>query len=91
MKKLIRPAFIIGLSLFLALVSAGITCSAQATTLPSLSGATLSLQTTPTPVVKDKSEVGSTDEIVIMGGLIVLIIFAPILISRKNWQPPRQN
>jgi hypothetical protein len=89
MKKLIRPAFIIGLSLLLALISAGITCSAQATTLPNLSGATLFLQTTPTPEVKDKSEVGSTDEIVIMGGLIVLIIFTPIFISRKNWKQSR--
>jgi hypothetical protein len=85
MKKLMRPALIIGLSLILALISAAITCSAQAA-LPNLSGATLSLQTSPTPKVKDKSEIGSTDEIVAMGGVIVLIILTPILISRKNWK-----
>jgi hypothetical protein len=80
-----RPALIVGFSLILALVGAGITCSAQAA-LPNLSGATLSLQTSPTPMQKDKSEIGSTDEIVIMGGVIVLIIFTPIFISRKNWK-----
>ncbi len=85
MKKFVRPAIIVGLSFVLALISAAITCSAQAE-LPNLSGATVSLQTTPTPVTKDKSEVGSTDEIVIMGGVIVLIIFAPIFISRKRWK-----
>lgn len=85
MKKLVRPTIIVGFSLILALVSAGITCSAQAA-LPNFSGATLSLQTSPTPDGKDKSEIGSTDEIVIMGGVIVLIIFTPIFISRKNWK-----
>jgi len=86
MKKLMRPALMIGLSLFLALLIAAMSCSAQASTLPNLSGATLFLQTTPTPQVQDNSEVGSTDQIVIMGGVIVLIIFAPIFISRRAWR-----
>ena len=86
MKKLVRPAIIIGLSLILALFSAAISWSAQATTLLNLSGATLSFQTTPTPNGQDASESGSTDEIVIMGGVLVLIIFAPIFISRKSWK-----
>jgi hypothetical protein len=55
MKKLMRPALIIGVSLFLALFSAALTCSAQATTLPNLSGATLFYQTTPPPPVEDRS------------------------------------
>jgi hypothetical protein len=86
MKKLVRPAIMFGLSLLLALFSAALTCSAQATPLSNLYGASLLFQTTPTPQVQDKSEVGSTDEIVIMGGVIVLIIFAPIFISRKAWR-----
>ena len=86
MKKLVRPALMIGLSLFLALFSAALTCSAQVLPLPDFSGASFFFQTTPTPQIQDKSEVGSTDEIVIMGGVIVLIIFAPIFISRKAWR-----
>ncbi len=86
MNKLVRPALMMGLSLFLALMSSALTCSAQVTPLRNLSGATLLFQTTPTPQVQDKSEVGSTDQIVIMGGVIVIIIFAPIFISRKAWR-----
>jgi hypothetical protein len=86
MKKLIRPAITIGLSLVLAFLSAALTWSAQALPVPNLSGATLFLQTTPTPQAVDKSEVGSTNEILIMGGVIALIIFAPIFLSRKNWR-----
>jgi len=86
MKKLMRPALMIGLSLFLALFIAAMSCSAQASTLPNLSGATLYLQSTPTPQVQGHSEAGSTDQIVIMGGVIVLIIFAPIFISRRAWR-----
>ncbi len=86
MKKLVRSALMIGLSLFLALVSAAMSGSAQASTLPNLSGATVFIQTTPTPQVQDKSEVGSTDQIVILGGVIVFIIFVPIFISRRAWR-----
>lgn len=86
MNKFVLPAIIIGFSFILALVSASLTCSVQATSFPNLSGATLSLQATPTPAAKDKSEVGSTDEIVVMGGVIAVVIFAPIFVSRKKWK-----
>jgi len=86
MKKLVRPATMIGLSLAIALFSAAVTYKAQASPLPNLSGATLSLQTTPTPQVQDNSKVGSTDQIVIMGGVLVLIIFIPIFINRRSWK-----
>jgi hypothetical protein len=42
-------------------------------------------QATPTPQVQDKSEVGSTDGIVLMGVVIVMIIVVPILLRRKTW------
>jgi hypothetical protein len=87
MKKLRRPVLMIGLSLFLALFSAAISYSALASPLPNLSGATVTFQTTPTPQIQDHSEAGSTDQIVIMGGIIALIIFAPILIGRRTWRP----
>jgi hypothetical protein len=86
MKKLVRPALITGLSLILALFSAAISYSALASPLPNLSGATVSFQTTPTPPVQDKSEIGSTDQIIIMGGVIALIILAPIFINRRAWR-----
>jgi len=86
MKELVRPFLIIGLSLFLALISTATTHSTQLTTQPDISGTSLFFQTTPTPQVIDHSEMGSTDEIVIMGGVIVLIIFFPILLTRKSWR-----
>jgi hypothetical protein len=48
----------------------------------------LLLQTTATPLPadeKDKSEVGSTDGIVVMGVVIVLIVAIPIVVRRKHW------
>lgn len=50
--------------------------------------ASLLLQTTATPQPddeKDRSEVGSTDGIVVMGVVIVLIVAIPILVRRKHW------
>jgi hypothetical protein len=85
MKKLVRAAITIILSLILALLSAALTSTTPVFPLPELSGATLQ-QTTPTPQSQGKSEIGSTDGIVLMGGIIVLIIFAPILINRKTWR-----
>ena len=85
MKKLARPAITLILSLTLALLSAALTSPAPVLPLPVLSGATLQ-QATPTPPAKDHSEIGSTDGIVLMGGIIVLIVFIPILINRKTWR-----
>ena len=87
MKKLTRPAITIGLSLLLALFSAALTYSAPSSSIQSnLSASTFLLQVTPTPQAEDKSEIGSTDEIVIMGGVIAFIIILPILLSRKSWR-----
>jgi hypothetical protein len=49
-----------------------------------LSAASLSMQiTTPTPLVGDRSEVGSTDGIVIMGFVLVIIVTLPLLFHIK--------
>jgi hypothetical protein len=86
MKRLIRPAIFIGVSLLLALFSAAITYPAQSPSLRNSTGAALFFQTTATPQPEeDRSEVGSTDGIVIMGGVIGLIVIVPILIKRKSW------
>ena len=81
-----RPALMIVLSLALALFGAAVTYKALASPLPNLSGATPLFQTTPTPPAQDNSKIGSTDQIVIMGGVIVLIIFMPIFINRRTWR-----
>ena len=50
--------------------------------------ATFILQATSTPLPEDekeRSEVGSTDGIVVMGVVMVLIIAIPILVRRKHW------
>ena len=86
MKKLWRPAIMIGLSLAVALIGAAITYKAQASPVLNLSGVTILFQTTPTPQAQDNSKVGSTDQIVVLGGVIVLIIFAPIFISQRTWK-----
>ena len=52
----------------------------------STTGAALFLQTTPTPPVEeDQSEVGSTDGIIIMGGVIAALVLIPLLLQRKAW------
>ena len=42
------------------------------------------LQTTPTPPVDDTSVIGSTDGILVMGIVIVLIIALPLLFRKKH-------
>ncbi|MDO9301156.1 MAG: hypothetical protein Q7T89_07225 [Anaerolineales bacterium] len=50
-----------------------------------LSAASLSMQiATSTPPAEDRSEVGSTDGIVIMGFVLVIVVTVPILFRRKK-------
>jgi len=54
-------------------------------TTHNLSAASLSMQIVPpTPLAQDASEVGSTDGIVIMGVIIVIIVTVPVLFRRKR-------
>ena len=86
MKKLIRPAIIAVLSIFLLMSCAVIAFSTKAPVFNDTTGAAFLLQTTPSPPVDvDQSEVGSTDEIVIMGAVIVTIVLIPIILQRKAW------
>jgi len=45
--------------------------------------AALTLQTTPAPQAQDASVIGSTDGILIMGIVIVLIVTLPLLFRKK--------
>jgi hypothetical protein len=85
MKRFIRPAIIILVSLVLALMSAAATHMILPRSGDHLFAAALFFQTTPTPAQADRSEVGSTDGIVVMGFVIVTIVLLPILIRRKAW------
>jgi hypothetical protein len=89
MRRIPRPILTLLFSLFLALLSAGLTYSSP----PALQGnpvaGVIFLQPTKTPQPKDLSVIGSTDGIVIMGFVIALIIIVPILLRRKSWMEPR--
>jgi len=85
MKKLVRPALVLIICLSLALLSAALTYSFQPAMQGNLSATPFFLQPTTTPQPEDVSEIGSTDGIVAMVGIIVLILIVPILLRRKHW------
>lgn len=41
-------------------------------------------QDTPTPIAQDQSEIGSTDGILVMGIVIVVIVITPLLFRKKK-------
>jgi hypothetical protein len=88
MKKRVRSTIAITLSLVLAAISAALTYSAPLPIQGNFSSGAAFYQTTPTPQQEDMSKIGSTNEIVIMSGVIVLIIVIPILLRRKAWKQP---
>jgi len=74
------------LTIFLVLSCAMFAFSIKPAAPNKTSSAVLFVQTTPTPPVEvDHSEVGSTDEIIFMGFVIVMIVLFPILLQRKAW------
>lgn len=85
MKKIARPLITLGIGLYLAFFSAALTYLPPRETQISISSAAFFLQTTPTPEQIDKSEIGSTDEIVVLGVAICVIVILPILLQRKSW------
>jgi hypothetical protein len=88
--KNLRWAILCGVCLLLSFVSASFTYSVQSSIQIDPTG-TAVLQTTGTPQLEDRSEVGSTDEIVVLGGIIVLIVVIPIYLRRKHWMRSTQE
>ncbi|HJS19932.1 MAG TPA: hypothetical protein VJ785_14390 [Anaerolineales bacterium] len=82
------PLLTIGLSLLLALFSAALTYSTpySSSARMNFTAGTFFTQIDPAPQQEDRSEIGSTDEIVAMSGVISLIIIFPILLKRKSWR-----
>ena len=90
MKKLLpilRPVALLGIGLILAVLSAAVGTVSPDKGRNNLLAAAQYLQTaSPTPTaIEDISRIGSTDGIVLMGIVIVLIIAIPILLRRKTW------
>jgi hypothetical protein len=75
----------VGLGLVLALFSAALTYSAPSSTPASIGSAAFFLQPTETPPPQDLTVIGSTDGIIVMGFVIVLIIIVPVLLQRESW------
>lgn len=87
MKKFIRPVLILLISLSAALISAAITYTAQTHGLQNTSRAAFLLQTTPAAQTNEgRSEIGSTDEIAVMGIVITAIVIIPILFKYNDWK-----
>jgi len=90
MKRYSRRIVILVAGFMLALATAALTHSiAVQSAQPAIdNSAAFFLQTTATPQPedeKDRSEIGSTDGIVIMGILLVLIVSIPIATRHKDW------
>lgn len=87
MKRVLRPALLLAIFLGLAFLSTALTESYQPA-FQELPTATAAVLQTPTATqAADLSEIGSTDGIVAMGGIIVLIVIVPILLRWKHWFP----
>jgi hypothetical protein len=85
MKRLMPSLITIAISLGLALFTAALTYSAPSEARTDVTTDNFLQQATPTPQPADQSVIGSTDQIVVMGGVISAIIIVPILLSRKSW------
>jgi hypothetical protein len=86
MKRLTPSLITIVLSLGLALFTAALTYSAPSEARANIAKSDSFRQATPAIQASDKSVIGSTDQIVVMGGVIAAIIIVPILSSRKSWR-----
>ncbi|MCI0554858.1 MAG: hypothetical protein L0287_28245 [Anaerolineae bacterium] len=85
MKKLMRSAMVIGISFMAALSSATLTYITPPAMQLDFPAAAFFQQPTSTPQVEGVSEIGSTDGIILLGGVIVLIVIVPIFLYRKSW------
>ena len=73
-------------SLFIALVTALVVAvfNQPAVAAQNTTTASILMQITPTVVAECVSEIGSTDGILLMGFVIVLIVIIPVLVRRKK-------
>ena len=80
---ILRPAALFGVGLIMAVLSAAVGPIPADMGGNDLSAAVRYMQTaSPTPTGGDTSQIGSTDGIVWMGILIVLIVLTPVLLRK---------
>jgi hypothetical protein len=88
-KKLLRSTLLLAMSMMLAFFSAALTyISPPAMQLSFPASYPFFQEPTSTPASQDTSEIGSTDGIIILGGVLVLIVIVPIFFYRKAWMYP---
>ena len=83
MSRHLRPVMPLVIGIVLAVLAAALSSPIPENKNPG--AAALYIQATPTPLNEDGSEIGSTDGIVLMGAIIVLLIVLPVLLQRKTW------
>ena len=71
--------------MLLALFSAGLTYITPPAMQLDFPSSVFFQEPTSTPQAEDLSEIGSTDGIIILGGVLVLIVLVPIFLYRKAW------
>lgn len=83
--RILYPAFLFAIGIVLALVSAASSPSLRIN--PDPQAAALYQAATPTPTAQQTtSQAGSTDGIMLMGIIIVVIVLAPIVFRRSLWK-----
>ena len=71
------------ITLIVALVATNFISADGITYNSATAGVMIAQQTTPTPLLINTSEIGSTDGILVMGVVIVLIVTLPLLFRKK--------
>jgi len=67
-------------------------CTVNNTAVQGSFGSTIAFQeVTPTPPAEDKSIPGTTDSIIVMGVIILVIITIPVLIPRQGHAPKDED
>jgi len=88
--RILYVILIIGTGVAIALISAGTRIRDDSNLSPSLNtdlrAAAVYQAVSPTPAAQDASEAGSTDSIMLMGVIIVVIVILPILLRKSTWK-----
>jgi hypothetical protein len=83
-KPIIWISFLSVLLILLVLVFVTINFMVHFEPSQNLGGVSILKQTTPTPIPSDHTEIGSTDGILVMGAIIVLIAMVPVILIRST-------
>ncbi len=81
--RILYPVLILLTGIALAVISAAFSSTLRID--PGLDSAVLYQASTPTPAAKAVSNPGSTDGLVVMSIIIVIIVLAPIIFRKSVW------